>query len=213
MVRATPCWDGPGSPPQFSQVGHRRADKSGVTTSRPSRDRGRFVTETLGFAAFALAASAGLALALWLFAVPAVIGAATSFGAVYTTQGRVVACSTDVVGPPCSVEYTDPAGQVVTRPLERAGLVGVTTNERVALGVTSDGSVHVAGWRPWVDAALLVALALALTRWSVRWFARLLRLGDPHEAEPLQDLGPPARSTSPRHPDPHADPHGRRRHH
>lgn len=163
-----------------------------------SRRGQTWITETLGFRVFALTATAGLALALWL------TWASVSLSALHTIEtrstdntvaGRVVSCGTELLAPPCTVEFTAPSGRQTQQPLSRAHLVGVSEGQDLSLWLSDDGAVTVAGWRLWTDVAVLLLLAVALSVWSVRHLAALLRYGDPRGALSLRDLAPPRPST------------------
>lgn len=160
-----------------------------ATSRQHSASAKTWVTETFGFHAFALAATAGLALALWLTWASAAGGAVDACSAT-TVTGRVISCGTDVLAPPCTVEFTALSGQHMQQSLGRTNIVGVMERQDLSLWLGDDGTVAVAGWRLWVDVGLLLLLAVAMSAWSVQRLAALLRHGDPREALPLRDLSP-----------------------
>lgn len=137
----------------------------------------RLVTDSRGFAWLALAVVGALTAALWLAAATSAVGAATRFGAVHGADGRVVSCSDGVVRS-CTVSVPDEVGVPQPRPLSRPGLLGVAPGDVVPVWVDDAGRVSVGGWRPWFDAALLTALALAATSGALTWLGRVLRHGD-----------------------------------
>ncbi|WP_168582496.1 hypothetical protein [Gephyromycinifex aptenodytis] len=157
---------------------------------RPPAGRDRWITETFGFKAFALAVTAGLASALWLSLLLATIGAVGTLTAPTTVAARVISCPSGLLEPPCTVEFTSSAGQRSHRELERANLVGLSQGQQVSLALDADGTVNVAGWRPWLDVAILAGLAVSITLWSIRHLAAVLQHGAPRDALPLRDLAP-----------------------
>lgn len=146
---------------------------------RPSpRGRGELPTQRPGLAWAGLVVVGALALALWVAALGQAFGAATGFGAVTHARAQVVSCPQGVLVDPCHVRYVDATGAGVEATLARPGLIGVRRGDAVPVGIDDRGRVHVGGWRPWVDAAILLALALALTRGALGWFGRVLAHGD-----------------------------------
>lgn len=162
-----------------------------ASASQRSVQRGQaWITETFGFRVFALTATTGLALALWLMWASVSLAAIDSLGADKLVAGRVVSCQADLLAPPCTVEFTAPSGRHTQQPLSRAHLVGVSEGQDLSLWRSDDKAVTVAGWRLWVDVTVLLLLAIAVSAGSVRHVEALLRHGDPRHALSLRDLAP-----------------------
>jgi len=124
----------------------------------------------------ALTVTTLLALVLWGLAVRQV---ATGVAPGHTAAtGIVVGCPTAPLGPGCTVRYADAAGVVHERPIDRPGLVGVSEGDLVPLALADDGSIAVRGWRVWVDALILLGLAVATTAGATRWLRTVLAESD-----------------------------------
>ncbi|WP_040159245.1 hypothetical protein [Mobilicoccus massiliensis] len=142
-----------------------------------SPDRLRPPARRRVFPLVALVVTASLALLLWGSAVWQTGANALMSATAERATGEVVSCSAEVISG-CVVRYAAPSGRVETSDIDRPGLIGVTTGDVVPLWLTGDGAVAVAGWRPWVDAALLAAFAVAMSFGSARWLPTVLREGD-----------------------------------
>ena len=130
------------------------------------------------FPVVALVVTVVLALTLWGLAARQIMRTATASGAGTTTTATVVTCTDSPLGPGCTVRYTDTAGVVTNRPIDAPGLVGVVEGDVVPVHVTDDGRVTLGGWRPWLDALLLVGLAIGMTATGTRWLRTVLAESD-----------------------------------
>lgn len=157
-------------------------------SSVPGRQRRRRLLTT---AAWVI--TTALALLLWGIAFWHLATSAVSMFTASGATGDVVSCSTAPIGPGCTVRYIDPSGTVLTRVIDRPGLIGTTEGDLVPLWIAADGSLAVAGWRAWVDAALFLVFAVIMTASAVRWFGQMLREGDALSDIDLRDDGHDAR--------------------
>ena len=132
------------------------------------------------FPILALVATTVLALTLWGATVWQLGSSAAALVTATPATGTVLACPQAPVGPGCSVRYTDAAGAVTIRAIDRPGLVGTAEGEVVPLAVAADGTVGLGGWRPWVDALVLLVLAVSTTAGATRWLRTVLADSDRH---------------------------------
>lgn len=126
----------------------------------------------------ALVATTALALTLWGLSVRQVVTSAAALSAPTRTTGTVLACAGGPLGPGCTVRYTEAGGAVTIRRIDRPGLVGATEGDVVPLAVAANGTVGLAGWRPWVDALILLVLAVSTTAGATRWLRTVLADSD-----------------------------------
>lgn len=150
--------------------------------------RGRF-TETLTYKTAALMLVAALTILLWLFALPRLAettGLTPNRPGLVPAQAQVVSCPGDLdLAEACTVTYTRADGTLGSGPLLRTGLFDVSEGEHLPVLVDPGGRAVVAGWRPVVDATLLLALAATFTVFSINWWKRVLQHGDPrHDGGP-----------------------------
>lgn len=138
----------------------------------------------------ALVISVVLALVVWATTFNQIGGTISSAWESPVVTADVLSCGDVPIGPGCTVRYLDAAGTPVTRPIDRPGLVGAETGDRLPLWVASDGTVSPAGWRPWTDALILLSLT-AFTTWAALGrVTRVIGLGDQVTVFDLEgDLG------------------------
>lgn len=162
---------------------------SRLSAADRSRGQGSLAVKTV-----TLMVVAGCAILLWLFAVPRVGEALYALSpppeGVHASQGEIVSCPGADLARHCRVRYTTSDGVLADADLVRSGLFDVTVGERLPVRV-QDGLAVVSGWRPVVDALLLIALACAFTGYAVgRWRVVLEHGDEPYTPEPgeLDDL-------------------------
>jgi len=126
----------------------------------------------------ALVVTTLLALTLWWLAVRELVTIAGLPPGTTRTVGTVISCADAPIGPGCTVRYSLDGGVPTTRPIDLPGLVGVVEGDVVPLVVDTEGMVRLGGWRPWADAVVLAALAVATSLNATRWLRTVLADSD-----------------------------------
>ncbi|MBK8437635.1 MAG: hypothetical protein IPM90_15905 [Austwickia sp.] len=136
----------------------------------PSRPRRAVLSSQV----IALAVLANLAVLLWCVAIPQTWRTISHAGADAVTA-TVVWCPPEIVrSEPCRARFTH-HGQDQVRPLGRPGLFGVEPGDVVHVAhVAQDPATELTmtGWRAVLDSALLLSLALLVTRYGLRRWRR-----------------------------------------
>ncbi|MEP7161537.1 MAG: hypothetical protein ABI746_10590 [Dermatophilaceae bacterium] len=147
-----------------------------MTSRLPRRiARRRAWTDTLTYKIVALAGAASLMMLLWAATFLQVAVAVSQSGRP-EIDAHVVSCPTaGEPSAPCVVRVTQD-GHDLEVPLVHPGFFAPEVDDHltVALDVDRGGAVAApSGVRPWLEAGALVVLAVALTRWTLRWWHRV----------------------------------------
>lgn len=153
--------------------------------TRHRRSQGSLAVKTL-----TLSVAAACAILLWLFALPRVGEAVAAIRppqvGVETLRAEVVSCPGSHLDRPCRVRLAAPGTAPREVDLVRTGLFDVTIGERLTVRA-SGGVAVVAGWRPVVDALLLLALATLFTVSAIGRWKAVLDHGDSHDLDDLDE--------------------------
>lgn len=161
----------------------------GPALRRQGRDgRTRPLADALLYRSVALLGVAGLAVLLWAAALPQA-AAALSHARTSVKSATVVSCPPESqLAGQCRVRYVHD-GREVTAQLARSGVTGVGVGDRIPVWFDASGAPSIAGWRAWVDALVLLTLAVAGTVGAVVLTRRCVSLDLP-EWDPRSSLGP-----------------------
>ncbi|MBW3085157.1 hypothetical protein KEM60_01354 [Austwickia sp. TVS 96-490-7B] len=121
----------------------------------------------------ASAVCTGMALVLWL-AVLSAVGGAASIADRPGFDAHVVSCpQPGGTGGRCLVRVTRDDHPVIV-PVESVGLWSLRVGDDLTVVMPDDDSARIAGVAPWIYVGVLLALAVAMTVTSLRWWRRLV---------------------------------------
>lgn len=138
----------------------------------------RGLTDTLAFKTVALIVVAAIAVLLWQLATPRLLALAGGHEVGSRTVQAVVENCPGADA--CDVRFTDAGSIERVLPLTDPGMFRVGEGDQLTVRVDPSGRVALAGWQAWLDVAILLVLAVALTAFGVGWWKRVLEHDDPH---------------------------------